>query len=80
MKTIRSKNEAFRHAGKLWGQWACVESNPRDPNPEQRYKVGELMAGLFFFIRGSGPDWTTAFANAARNKTPRVTSGGTDGK
>jgi hypothetical protein len=66
--------QALKEAQRRWGKTACVEDaktpayHTRKDGTRvmmsDRFKVGRIMLGMFFEVRGDGPTWEAAFAKA----------------
>lgn len=61
---IRTQRAALAEAVKRWGRKAAVER--MDPKRYGHpFKVGRIMLGMFFEVKGTGRTWDHAFAVAA---------------
>lgn len=70
-----TRQQAMKKAKKLWGETGYVRECRqirRDSSGklveagEWEYRVGTVEFGMMFSVKGSGPDWKSAFEKAGK--------------
>ena len=70
--------QALKKAVGIWGKTAMVEDHKKPTTTKrkdgrtvvlaERYRVGKVMFGMFFEVKGDGDTWEAAFASAERRE------------
>lgn len=67
-----TKRQALRKARELWGEHGAVTRHPKSAGESShkglprvgRFRVGVVVMGLFFEVKGHGESWAAAVEDA----------------